>query len=161
MLLGSMVDEASSTTAVLPPCRSTILNGTDSSHNLIVHNANCQALLKLTAMNYSVLRLQFTSLLFEYDLLGFLDSSKSCPRAMITLPDVASPSSNPDHNLWLRQHQLLLNAIVRSVSVTLVQFISTSTTSRVAWTHLEKDLCLSFSWMDHDPLQESFQSLTT
>ena len=61
---------------------------------------------------------------------------KLCPLAMITLPDAASSSPNSDHILWLRQD---LNAIVGSVSATLVQFISTS----------RKDVCLFFVWMDH------------
>ena len=57
---------------------------------------------------------------------------------MITMSDVASPSPNLDHILSLRQDQLLLNAIVGSVSATLVQFISTSATSGVVWTTLKK-----------------------
>ena len=81
-------------------------------------------------MNYSTWWLQFTSLLFVYDLLGFVDGSKSCPSTMITLPDASSPSPNPDYTLWLRQYQLLLNATIGSVSPTLVQFLSTSTTYR-------------------------------
>ena len=133
-----MIDESSSITVIVPPCCPTFLNSTDSSQNLIVLNVNAQALLKLTAINYSAWRLQFTYLLFRYNLFGFVDSSKSCPPAMLTLLDVASPSSNPNHILWLRQDQLLLNAIVGSVSSTLVQFISTSATSCVAWTTLEK-----------------------
>ena len=48
------------------------------------------------------------------------------------------PPPNSNHILWLRQDLLLLNAIVRSVSATLVQFISTSATSHAALTTLEK-----------------------
>ena len=94
-----MAEESSSTTTDVPPHRPTILNRTDPSPNLIDLNVNAQTSLKPTAMNYSVWRLQFMSLLFEYDLLGFFDSSKSCPLAMITLLDAASPSPNLDHIL--------------------------------------------------------------
>ena len=87
-----MAKESSSTTTVMSSHCSTVLNGTDTSQNLIVLNVNAQAPLKLTAMNYSAWRLQFMSLLFEYDLLGFVDDSKSCPLAMITLFDVTSTS---------------------------------------------------------------------
>ena len=139
MLLGSMVDESSSTTViVVSPRRPTVLNETDRSQNLIVLNVNSQASLKLIAANYSVWRLQFTSLLFKYDLLGFIDGSKLCPLVMITLSDNTFPSLNPDHILWLKQDQLLLNAIVGSVFTTLVQFISTSATSRAAHNTLKK-----------------------
>ena len=133
-----MAEESSSTLVVVPPLRPTVLNGTDTSHNLIVLNVNTQAPLKFTTTNYSTWRLQFTSLLFGYDLLGFVNSSKLCPLVMITLSDAASPSPNPDHIFRLRQDQLLLNAIFGSVSPTLVQFISTSTTSHVAWSTLKK-----------------------
>ena len=132
MLLGSMTDESFSNIVVVSPCRPTVLNGIDPSQNLIVLNVNAQTPLKLIATNYSVWRLQFTSLLFGYDLLGFVNGSKPCPLAMITLPDAVSPSPNLDHILWLRQDQFLLNAIVGSVSATLVRFISTFATSRVA-----------------------------
>ena len=137
-----MAEESSSTTTDVPPHRPSILNGTDPSHNLIDLNVNAQTSIKPTTTNYSMWRLQFTSLLFEYDLLAFFDNSKPCPLAMITLLDVASPSPNLDHILKLRQEQLLLNAIVRSVSATLVQFIFSSTTSHAAWTTLEKTYAL-------------------
>ena len=78
------------------------------------------------------------SLLFEYDLLGFFDGSNPCPPALITLLDAASLSRNPDHILWLKQDQLLLNVIVGPASTTIVQFISTTTTSRTALTTLKK-----------------------
>ena len=131
-----MANESSSTFAIVPP-RPTILNDTNPSQNLIILNVNAHAPLHLTVTNYSAWRFQFTSLLFEYDLLGFLDGLKSCPPAMITLLDAASPSPNPNYILWLKQDQLLLNAIVGSVSATLVQFISTSATSHATWTTLE------------------------
>ena len=131
------VEESSSTTVAAPPRRPTVLNETNTSPNLIVLNVNAQTPLKLITTKYFAWRLQFTSLLFQYDLLSFVNSSKPCPLAMITMLDNASPSPNLDHILWLRQDQLLLNAIIGSVSTTLVQFLSTSTTSLVAWTTLE------------------------
>ena len=90
----SMAEESSSTNVIVSPRRPTVLNRTYTSQNLILINVNAQALLKLTTTNYSTWQLQFTSLLFEYDLLGLVESSKSCPPALITLPDAASPSPN-------------------------------------------------------------------
>ena len=71
----------------MPPCRPIVLNRTDASLNLIVLHTSAQAPLKLTTTNYSAWRLQFTSMIFEYDLLSFVDGSNSCLSAMITLPD--------------------------------------------------------------------------
>ena len=45
----SMVEESSSTTGVVLARRSTVLNETDTSPNLIVLNVNAQAQLKLIA----------------------------------------------------------------------------------------------------------------
>ena len=97
MLLGSMADESSSTIVVVPPRRSTILNETHPSHKLVISNVHAHASLKLIAMTYYAWRLQFMSLLFEYDLLDFVDGSKMCPLTMVTLPNAASPSPNPDY----------------------------------------------------------------
>ena len=78
MLLGSMVDESSSTTAFVSPYRPIVLNRTDLSRNLIVLDVNVQGPLKLIATNHSAWWLQFMSLLFMYDLLGFVDDSTPC-----------------------------------------------------------------------------------
>ena len=126
-----------STTVVVPPRNPTVMNGTDTSQNLIVFNVHAQVPLKFTGTNYSSWWLLFTSLLFRYDLVGFVDGSKSCPLVVITLPNAASPSPNPNHILWLRQDKLLLNAIIGSLSATLADFISTATTSHATWITLE------------------------
>ena len=96
-----MADESSSTIAVVPPRHPSILIGTDLSQNLVILNVSAQEPLKITTTNYSVWQLQFTSLIFKYNLLGFVDGSTPCPPKMITLPDAASPSQNVDHILWL------------------------------------------------------------
>ena len=104
MLLGSMANESSSTIIIVPPRRPIVLTENDQPHNLIVLNVYARAPLKHIATNYSAWWLQFISILFGYDLLGFVDGSKPCPPAMITLPNVASHSPNSDHILWLRQN---------------------------------------------------------
>ncbi|KAA8515450.1 hypothetical protein F0562_018939 [Nyssa sinensis] len=43
---------------------------------------------------------------------------------------------NPAHTFWIRQDQLILNAIIGSLSPTLIPFITRATTSRQAWTIL-------------------------
>ena len=154
-----MADASSSTIVGMPSRTATVLTEIDWPHNLVVLNVSTQAPLKLTATNYSAWRLQFTSLLFGYDLLGFVDGSKLCPSMTITLPNVASLSPNLDYTLGLRQYQLPLNVIIRFVSPMLVQFLSTSTTSRAAWTTLEKT-CVSLPRMNHGPSPKSCQSST-
>ena len=40
---------------------------------------------------------------------------------------------NPTYHIWIRQDQLILNALIGSLSPTLIPFIVRSTTSREAW----------------------------
>ena len=141
----------------MPPRRPIVLNRTDPSQNLIVLNVNAQAPLKLKATNYSAWWLQLTSLLFGYDLLSFVDDSKSCPPIMITLPNATSPSLNLDHILCLRKDQLLLNTIVGFVPATSVVHLYLCHIS-CDLDYSQKDICLSFALTDHDPSPESCQS---
>lgn len=83
-------------------------------HHPNLHQCRCTNPLKLTATNYHSWKLQFHTFLVGYDLLGFIDGTKPCLPAIIIVHNVPNP--NPIYNLWVRQHQLLLNAIIGSLS---------------------------------------------
>jgi len=87
---------------------------------------------KLTSNNYLAWKLQFQTLFVGYDLNGFIDGSHPYPAT--TIPGTATP--NPAHTLWIRQDQLLLNAILGSLSPTIMSFIAQTQTSKEAWTIL-------------------------
>ena len=110
----------------------TIINTNDHHSTLITINVAAQTPVKLTSTNYLAWKLQFQTLFIGYDLHGFIDGSHPCPASL--LPDTTTP--NPAYTLWIRQDQLLLNAILGSLSPTIMSFIAQAQTSKEAWTIL-------------------------
>ncbi|KAK6127519.1 hypothetical protein DH2020_038722 [Rehmannia glutinosa] len=105
------------------------------SQNLIAINTLSQTPIKLTQHNFSAWRLQLYTLLVGYDLLGYVDGTISCPPATIT-STTGTTTSNPSYIHWIRQDHLILNAIVSSLSPTIISFVATATTSKEAWNSL-------------------------
>ena len=108
------------------PTNSTILHSND--FQLITINTSAQAPLKLTSNNYISWKLQFQTLFIGYDLLGYIDGSKPCPPATILTDQSNIP--NPASHIWIRQDHLILNALIGSLSPTLIPFVARSTTSQ-------------------------------
>ena len=101
---------------------------------IVSFNVAAQAPLKLTASNYLSWCLQFITLLTVYALLGFVDGTIICPVKTITVN--GADTANLAHHTWVRQDQLISNAIIGSLSPTLIPFIATARTSRDAWSTL-------------------------
>ena len=114
------------------PVSSTVLRSTDV--HLITINISAQAPLKLTSTNYMSWRIQFQTLFTGYDLLGFIDGTKPCPPVTVAADAVTTPNSA--RHLWIRQDQLILNAIIGSLSPTIISFVARAKTSMEAWTIL-------------------------
>ncbi|KAJ0979781.1 hypothetical protein J5N97_015255 [Dioscorea zingiberensis] len=140
MAESSLPQPSTATSSITAPhsVRPTLSTSQEPHHSLIAINVTAQAPLKLTATNYAAWRAQFNSLLIGYDLLGYVDGTLPCPAATLPSSDLATPVPNPDFALWIRQDQLLLNAILGSVSPNLVPFIASSSSARAAWLTLEK-----------------------
>jgi len=103
----------------------------NTENHLITINIVAQAPLKLTSSNYASWKIQFETLFMGYDLLGYIDGSKSCPSSTFVTDDITVP--NPAYSLWVRQDQLLLNAIVGNLSPLLISFVARTTSSHDAW----------------------------
>lgn len=88
-------------------------------------------------MNFPSWRAQFHSLLLGYDLMGFVDGSVPCPSKTV-VKDGQTVSPNPAYTYWVRQDQLLLHAIIASVSESVMPLIASAKTSHEAWTKLGK-----------------------
>ncbi|KAK2638883.1 hypothetical protein Ddye_026678 [Dipteronia dyeriana] len=120
----------------------TIISSTFSGHDgkifggntIISINIVVQAPLKLTATNYRSWKLQFQTLLIGFDLMGFVDGKSSCPPETITTGDTTA--QNPEHHIWVRQDQLLLNAILGSITPSIIPFIASAKTAHDAWVAL-------------------------
>ncbi|KAK0603490.1 hypothetical protein LWI29_005537 [Acer saccharum] len=126
---------SSSSTSVTVISSSSSSHEESSSRNTIISiNIAAQAPLKLTATNYRSWKLQFHTLLVGFDLMGFIDGNHPCPPATITVGDISTPNSA--YHLWVRQDQLLLNAILGSISPSIIPFIASAKTAHDAWTAL-------------------------
>ncbi|KAA8525995.1 hypothetical protein F0562_007905 [Nyssa sinensis] len=126
-----MNTQSSSAPAVTTP---TILPTNDANPTLIAINVSAQVPLKLTSINYTSWKFQFQTLFVGYDLIGYIDDTKPCPPK--TLATNQTTQLNTAHTFWIRQDQLILNAIIGSLSPTLIPFIARATTSCQAWTIL-------------------------
>jgi hypothetical protein len=101
---------------------------------LITINTTAQTPLKITSTNYISWKLQFETLFIRYDLIGYIDGSTPCPPNTITADNITT--TNPSHKLWIRQDKLLLNALIDSISPTIIPFIACAGTAQEAWTIL-------------------------
>lgn len=109
---------------------------TSPLQNLITINAAAQLPLKLTKFNYFSWKAQFTALFFGLDLLGYLDGTNTCPEPTVEqdgriVPNMANIS-------WRRQDQLILHAILASLSEEVIPLVSSATSSQEAWTRLSR-----------------------
>ncbi|GMY33210.1 Retrovirus-related Pol polyprotein from transposon RE2 [Fagus crenata] len=67
-------------------------------------------------------------------IIGYLDGSLACPlRSVVTN---GFSTVNPAYTFWLCQDQLLLHAIIASVSESITPFVASLQTSREAWDRL-------------------------
>lgn len=134
------------------------MSGTNSSSNpvtnssgqtLVYINSSTQISQKLSkGGNYAAWHAQFTNLLFEYDLIGFIDGTKPCPPKAKTTSSSCGPVENPDHRFWLRQDRLILHAIQSSCTGAVSTLVSRCETSADAWKELQAAYAnKSTSWM--------------
>jgi hypothetical protein len=104
-----------------------------SASSPVAINATQQITTKLTPTNYPSWHAQFESLLLGYNLYGYIDGTLTCP--LSTNPDAAPTVAS---TFWFRQDKLILNAILTSVSDSVIPFIAASKTSSQAWNKLTK-----------------------
>ena len=76
----------------------------------------------------------FSTLLYGYDLIGYVDGTYPCPLEMIKMGDTFTP--NPEHKIWKRQDSLLLHAIMESVDSTIAPLVASTTFAQEAWARL-------------------------
>ena len=74
------------------------------------------------------------ALLFDYDLLKFIDTTHPYPPTTITENNATTP--NPAYHTWLRQYKLIFSTLVGSLTPALILIIQQANTSREAWTIL-------------------------
>jgi len=101
----------------------------NTDNHLITINTAAQAPLKLHSSKYASWKIQFETLFVGYDLLGYINGSKPCPPTNLTIDG----TTNHAYSFWVRQDQLILNALIGSLSPPLISFVARTTSSREAW----------------------------
>ncbi|KAG6780109.1 hypothetical protein POTOM_016521 [Populus tomentosa] len=101
----------------------------------ITWDGKSQAPVKLNGTNYLSWRLQFQMLFIGYDLQGYIDGTKPCPSRYHTTntDNPTTQTLNPEYHTWIHQDQLILDAIIESITLTIILFIACATTTCEAW----------------------------
>ncbi|KAK1408351.1 hypothetical protein QVD17_40062 [Tagetes erecta] len=87
--------------------------------------------IKLTVTNFPVWRKQIQATLIGLDLFKFLDGTHQAP--VETLPE---NKPNPQYQLWFRQDQTLISALLGSCTETIQPIVSSANSSHQAWKQL-------------------------
>ncbi|KAL8120670.1 hypothetical protein AgCh_017739 [Apium graveolens] len=114
--------------------QSTIPNNSDPTKPFIL--ISLHQIIKLTSTNYISWKTQLEAKLLGYDLYKFIDGSFPAPPKTVTSDQTSSP--NPTYTTWFRQDKLIIGALVRTLSPSLVPLISQCHTTHEAWQTLTK-----------------------
>ncbi|KAJ0962599.1 hypothetical protein J5N97_027721 [Dioscorea zingiberensis] len=95
---------------------------------------------KLTRENYLLWKVQFMPYLRSQQLLGYVDGSTACPAKTVTqtMESGATQVPNPDYKVWLQQDQLVLSALLSSLSEEVLSQVLFFSTSYEVWQALER-----------------------
>ena len=97
--------------------------------------------LKLTNTNYLYRRMQMKPYLFGQGVFHFVDGSVLCPPSHIFDSSASSSSIiNPSSFYWKQQDQLIVSALLSSLSVDVLHLVVDCSTSHCVWCILEKAL---------------------
>uniref|UniRef100_A0A2N9EUK2 Reverse transcriptase Ty1/copia-type domain-containing protein n=1 Tax=Fagus sylvatica TaxID=28930 RepID=A0A2N9EUK2_FAGSY len=91
--------------------------------------------LKLTRDNYLLWKAQIVPYLRGQYLFGFIDGSRPSP-SPVSASDSAEP--NPDFKAWHLQDQLIMSALISSLSENILAHVVKCSTSREVWVTLER-----------------------
>ena len=114
-----------------------------SSQNTTTHSLTpIQHLItiKLNQDNYLLWKAQIVPYLKGQNLFGFIDGSLPSPTSILspTSTDITQPPLNPAFLTWQTQDQMILSALISSLSKTVLAYVVKCTTSREVWTTVER-----------------------
>jgi hypothetical protein len=96
--------------------------------------------LKLTNINYLYWRMQMKPYLSGQGVFGFVNGSNSCPSPHILVADGVSLQVSQHFLRWKQQDQLILNALLSSLSMEVLHLVVDCPTSCSVWHTLEQGL---------------------
>uniref|UniRef100_A0A2N9IZQ3 Retrotransposon Copia-like N-terminal domain-containing protein n=1 Tax=Fagus sylvatica TaxID=28930 RepID=A0A2N9IZQ3_FAGSY len=88
--------------------------------------------IKLTRDNYLLWKAQIVPYLRGQHLYGFIDGTKPAPVSSLTVPDSGTIAAlpNPEFYIWHTQDQMILSALISSISETMLAHVVKCSTSR-------------------------------
>jgi hypothetical protein len=104
-----------------------------ATHLPVIHHL---VTIKLTRENYLLWKAQIVPYLRGQHLFGFLDGSRPAPSPY--LDGSSPPEPNPAHQAWLIQDQMILSALISSLSENILAYVVKCTTSQDVWLTLER-----------------------
>jgi hypothetical protein len=111
----------------------------DSVANIVSLSHTHQVIsLKLTNTNYLYWRMQMKPYLLGQGVFGFVDGSNSCPSPHVLTVGGTSLQVNQFFLRWKQQDQLILSALVSSLSVEVLHLVVYCQTSSSVWRPLEQ-----------------------
>ena len=127
----SSSSSSSSTSSVSIPPTTSSTHSLSPIHHLIT--------IKLTCDNYLLWKAQIVPYLKGQHLFSFIDGSQPSPPQFLPLTSTTNrqPSLNPDFLTWQSQDQMILTALISSLSETILAYVVKCSTSRDVWTTLE------------------------
>jgi hypothetical protein len=133
--LAELVSDSSSQVLVVP----LPLMGTHTIAIVPLANTHQVVSLKLTNTNYLYWRMQMKPYLLGQGVFHFVDGSVPCPPSYIFDSSVGSSSTiSPSFLHWKQQDQLILSALLSSLSVDMLHLVVDCSTSHCVWRTLEK-----------------------
>jgi len=117
------------------------LMGTHATAIVPLANTHQVVSLKLTNTNYLYWRMQMKPYLLGQGVFHFVDGSVPCPPSHIFDSSTGSSSIiSPSFLCWKQQDQLILSALLSSLSVDVLHLVVDCSTSHCVWRTLEKVL---------------------
>ncbi|KAG8633642.1 hypothetical protein MANES_18G125450v8 [Manihot esculenta] len=84
--------------------------------------------------NFATWKVQISMLMHGDNLFGHLDGTSPAPSQTVTQDN--QQIVNPEYNIWFRQDQLIQNAIMATIDLTIAPTLTAATTSKIAWDSL-------------------------
>jgi hypothetical protein len=95
--------------------------------------------IKLTRDNYLLWKAQIVPYLKGQHLFGYIDGSiPASPQFLLPTTDITQPAPNPSFLTWQSQDQLILLALISSLSETILAYVVKCPTSHDVWNTLER-----------------------
>ncbi|XP_073268322.1 uncharacterized protein [Populus alba] len=96
--------------------------------------------LRLSNTNFLYWRLQMKPFLLGQGVYSFVDGTSPCPPSHLISTATSLPSVNPSFLLWKQQDNLIMSALLSSLSTEVLHLVVDCKTSQEIWTTLETSL---------------------